>query len=69
MHKEKERDKDDQRIQAPFQNNFVADEQERETDKPEPKIHSLEVTPPFPDLTQSTYEESLLKSHLNELRK
>jgi hypothetical protein len=26
MHREKERDRDDQRIQAPFQNNFVADE-------------------------------------------
>jgi hypothetical protein len=28
MHREKERDRDDQRIQAPFQNNFVADEEE-----------------------------------------
>jgi uncharacterized small protein (DUF1192 family) len=41
MHKEKERDRDDQRIKAPFQNNFVADEEERETDEPEPKIHSV----------------------------
>jgi hypothetical protein len=62
MHKEKERDRDDQRIQAPFQNNFVADEVERETDKPEPKIHYVEVTPPFPHLTKSTYEESLMNS-------
>jgi hypothetical protein len=52
MHREKERDRDDQRIQAPFQNNFIADEEEGETDEPEPKIHSLEVTPPFPHLTQ-----------------
>jgi hypothetical protein len=69
MHKEKERDRDDPRIQAPFQNNFVADEEERETDEPEPKIHSVEVTPPFPHLTKSTYEESLMNSQLNELRK
>jgi hypothetical protein len=69
MHREKERDRDDQRIQAPFQNNFVADEEERETDDPEPKIHSLEVTPPFPHLTQSAYEESLMDSQLNELSK
>jgi hypothetical protein len=69
MHREKERDRDDQRIQAPFQNNFVVDEQERETGKPEPKIHSLEVTSPFPHLTQSAYEESLLNSQLNELSK
>ena len=41
MHKEKERDRDDQRIQAPFQNNFVADEEERQPDEPEPKIHSV----------------------------
>jgi hypothetical protein len=69
MHKEKERDRDDQRIQAPFQNNFVADEEEREADEPEPKIHSVEVTPPFPHLTQSAYEESLMNSQLNELSK
>jgi uncharacterized small protein (DUF1192 family) len=69
MHKEKERDKDDQRIQAPFQNNFVVYEEEGEIDEPEPKIHSLEVTPPFPHLTQSAYEESLMNSQLNELSK
>jgi hypothetical protein len=69
MHREKGRDRDDQRIQAPFQNNFVADEEEGETDEPEPKIHCLEVTPPFPHLTQSAYEESLMNSQLNELSK
>jgi uncharacterized small protein (DUF1192 family) len=52
MHKEKERDRDDQRIQAPFQNNFVADEAEDETDEPEHEIHSLEVTSPFPPSDQ-----------------
>ena len=51
MHKEKERDRDDQKIQAPFQKKFVADEEEGEIDEPEPKIHSVEVTPPFPHLT------------------
>jgi uncharacterized small protein (DUF1192 family) len=69
MHKEKERDRDDQRIQAPFQKNFVADEEEREIDEPEPKIHSVEVTPPFPHLTKSAYEESLMNNQLNELSK
>jgi ribonuclease HI/uncharacterized small protein (DUF1192 family) len=69
MHKEKERDRDDQRIQAPFQNNFVDDEEEREPDEPEPKIHSVEVTPPFPHLTKSVYEKSLMDSQLNELSK
>jgi ribonuclease HI len=69
MHKEKERDKDDQRIQAPFQNNFVADEEEAETEEPEHEIHSLEVTSPFPHLTKSAYEESLMNGQLNELSK
>jgi hypothetical protein len=69
MHKEKERDRDDQWIQAPFQNNFVANEEERETDEPEPKIHSVEVTPPFPYLTKSAYEESLMDDQLNEWSK
>jgi uncharacterized small protein (DUF1192 family) len=69
MHREKGRDRDDQIIQAPFQNNFVADEEEGETDELEPKIHCLEVTPPFPHMTQSAYEESLMDSQLNELSK
>jgi ribonuclease HI len=69
MHKERERDRDDQRVQAPFHNNFVADEEEGEADEPEPKIHSVEVTPPFPHLTKSTYEESLMDGQLNELSK
>jgi ribonuclease HI len=56
-------------FRLPFQNNFVAEEEERETDEPEPKIHSVEVTPPFPHLTKSAYEESLMNSQLNELSK
>jgi hypothetical protein len=69
MHKEKERDRYEQRIQAPFQNNFMADEEQGEVDEPEPKIHSLEGTPPFPHLTKSAYEESLMDGQLNELSK
>ena len=71
MHKEKERDRDDQRVQAPFQNNFVVDEEQEETeaDEPEPTIHSVKVTPPFPHLTKSAYEESFMNGQLNELSK
>jgi len=69
MHREKERDRDDQRIQAPFQNNFVAEEEEVEANEPEHKIHSVEFTPPFPHLTQSAYEESLMNGQINELSK
>jgi uncharacterized small protein (DUF1192 family) len=69
MHREKERDRDDQRVQAPFQNNFVADEEEGEADDLEPKIHSVELTPPFPHLTRSAYEESLMDGQLNEFSK
>jgi uncharacterized small protein (DUF1192 family) len=68
MHRERGRDREDQRIQDPFQNNFVVDE-EGETDEPEPKIHSVEVTPPFPHLTQSSYKMSLMSGQLNELSK
>jgi uncharacterized small protein (DUF1192 family) len=69
IHKERERDRDDQRIQAPFQNNLVDDEEEAESEEPEPKIHSVEVAPPFPHLTKSAYEESLMDNQLNELSK
>jgi ribonuclease HI len=69
MHKEKDRDRDDQRVQAPFQNNFMTNEEQEEVDEPEPKIHSVEVAPPFPHLTKSAYEESLMDSQLNELSK
>jgi ribonuclease HI len=67
MQREKGRDKEDQKIQAPFQNNFVAEEEEREADELDPEIHCFGDTPPFPHLTQSAYEESLMDSQLNEL--
>jgi hypothetical protein len=69
VQKERGRDREDQRIQAPFQNNFVAEDEEGETDKFEPEIHCFGDTPPFPHLTQSAYEESLMDGQLNELSK
>jgi hypothetical protein len=65
---QRNRDRDDQRIQTPLQNNLVDDE-EREEEELDPEIHCFGDTPPFPHLTQSTYEESLMNSHLNELSK
>jgi hypothetical protein len=47
----------------------VADEEEGETDGLDPEIHCFGETPPFPHLTESTYEESLMDSQLNELSK
>jgi hypothetical protein len=45
----------------------MADEEEADTGDTEPKIHSLEVIPPFPHLTKSAYEESLMNGQLHEL--
>ena len=56
------RDREDQKIQPPFQNNLVVDEEEGETNGLDLEIHFLGDTPPFPHLTQSTYEESLMDS-------
>jgi hypothetical protein len=67
--RERGRDREDQKIQAPFQNNFVAEGEEGETDDLDPEIHCFRDTPHFPHLTQSTYEESLMDSQLNELSK
>jgi hypothetical protein len=65
---QRNRDGDDQRIQAPLQNNLVTDEEGGE-EEGNPKIHFLGDTSSSPHLTQSAYEESLMASHLNELRK
>jgi hypothetical protein len=62
------RDRDDQKIQTPLQNNLVADDGGEEEDL-DPEIHCLEDTSPSPHLTQSTYEESLMDIQLNELSK
>jgi hypothetical protein len=47
----------------------VADEEEGKTDGLDPEIHFFGDAPPFPHLTQSAYEESLMDSQLNELSK
>ena len=59
---------DDQRIQAPLQNNLVIDEEEEE-EEVDPEIHCLGDTSSFPHLTQSAYEESPMDNQLNELSK
>jgi hypothetical protein len=65
---QRNRDRDDQKIQAPLQNNLVTDEEGEEEDI-DPEIHCLGDTSSFPHLTQSAYEESLMDSQLNELSK
>jgi ribonuclease HI len=65
---QRDRDRSDQKIQAPFQNNLVVDE-ERKEEEIDPEIHCIEDTSPFPHLTQSAYEESLMNSQINELSK
>jgi hypothetical protein len=69
VQRERGRDREDQKIQAPFQKKFVAEGEEGKTDELDPKIHCFGDTPPFPHLTQSAYEESLMDSQLNELSK
>jgi hypothetical protein len=63
----RKRDRDDQNIQAPLQNNLVPDEGEEEGADLE--IHYLGDTSSSPHLTQSAYEESLMDSQLNEMSK
>ena len=65
---QRNRDRDDHRIQTPLQNNLVDDE-EREEEELDPEIHCIEDTSPFPHLTQSAYEESLMNSQINKLSK
>jgi hypothetical protein len=62
------RDKDDHKIQTPLQNNLIVDE-EGEEEELDPEIHCLGDTSPFPHLTQSVYEESLMDKQINELSK
>jgi ribonuclease HI len=62
------RDRDDQKIQTPLQNNLIVDE-EGEEEELDPEIHCLGDTSPFPHLTQSAYEESLMDNQINELSK
>jgi hypothetical protein len=62
------RDRDDQKIQTPLQNNLVVDE-EGEEGELDPKIYCLGETFPFPHLTQSAYEESLMDTQINDMSK
>ena len=52
----KGKDREDQRIQTPLQNNLVTHEGGEEIDECDPEIHCVEEAPPFPHLTQSAYE-------------
>jgi hypothetical protein len=63
------KDRDDQRIQTPLKNNLVAHEEGEEIDELDPEIHCIEDTSPFPHLTQSAYEESLMNIQIHELGK
>jgi hypothetical protein len=60
------RDRDDQKIQNLLQNNLVADEEGDEGEL-DIEIHCLGDTSPFPHITQSAYEESLMDDQINEL--
>jgi hypothetical protein len=55
---QRNRDRDDQRIQSPLQNNLVDDE-ERGEEELDPEIHCFGDNSSFPHLNQSAYEESL----------
>jgi hypothetical protein len=65
---QRNRDRDDQKIQCPIQNNLVTEE-EGEEEETDPEIHCLGNTSSSPHITQSAYEESLIDSQLNEMRK
>ena len=52
--------REDQRIQTPLQNNLVTHEEGEEIDEFDLEIHCVEEAPPFPHLTQSAYEKSLM---------
>jgi hypothetical protein len=54
------KDRDDQRVQTPLQNNLVDHEERDEIDEFGLKIHYIEETPPFPHLNQSAYEKYLM---------
>jgi len=66
---QREKDREDQRIQTPLQNNLVTHEEGEEIDEFDPEIHCVEEAPPFPHLTQSAYEKYLMNSQIHELGK
>jgi hypothetical protein len=57
------------KYRTPLQNNLVTDEEREEEEDIDPEIHCIGDTSPFPHLTQSTYEEFLIDSQINELSK
>jgi hypothetical protein len=63
------KDREDQRVQSPLQNSLVDHELREEIGEFDPEIHCVEEAPPFPHLTQSAYEESLMNSQIHELGK
>jgi ribonuclease HI len=63
------KDREDQRVQTPLQNNLVDHEEREEIDEFGPEIHCIEEAPPFPHLTQSAYEESMMSAQIHELGK
>jgi hypothetical protein len=62
------KDRDDQKIQTPLQNNLVTKEG-KEEEYMDPNIHCLGEASSSPRLTQSTYKEALISNQLNELSK
>jgi hypothetical protein len=66
---QREKDREDQRIQAPLQNNLVTHEEREEVNEFDPEIHCVEEAPHFPHLTQSAYEKSQMNIQIHELGK
>jgi hypothetical protein len=64
----RKRERDDQKIQTPLQNNLL-DDKEGEYEEDDHEIPCLGDTPPSPHLTQSTYGKSLMDNKINELSK
>jgi hypothetical protein len=56
LREQRGKDIEDQRVQAPLQNNLVDHEEREDIDEFGPEIHCIEETPPFPHLTQFAYE-------------
>jgi hypothetical protein len=63
-----QRNREDHKVQTPLQNNLV-DEQEGDNEETDQEIHCLGDIVASPHLTQSYYEESLMRNQLNELSK
>jgi len=59
---------EDQRVQAPFQNNLFYEQNEaKEVEGVELEIHCAIDKPASPHLTQSEYEEYLMCNQIDEL--